>query len=343
MKPKNDYKSLVKDISSIFEESISDLKKGSNRYVLNANWQTGKKIVDVEQHGEERAVYGSNLLAKLSKDLNKLFGKGFSERNLQYARQFYRNYKLSELHFELGWTHYRVLLQVKEESDRKSLERKAISGDWSHRELLEYIKANRIGVDGKKTRKIGLLKRPQGVFNHYRSYENFSSNSARSVRNLDLGFNVFTEILFSSEGIKFKDGTIVEAIPKGKSFELRKSKVSENEIFTFKAFPERVVDGDTILVRIDLGFGIFTRQRLRLRGINSPEKNSKGGEKASAWLAKKLNPLKFIVIRTHGRDIYGRYLTDVLYSENFLKKEDVLREGIFLNNELLESNVAVVE
>lgn len=74
----------------------------------------------------------------------------------------------------------------------------------------------------------------------------------------------------------------------------------------------RVVDGDTIDVIIDMGFYIFTEQRLRLNGVDTPERGKPGYDAASAFVAAKLKGMKFKLI-THKGDKYGRFLADVFY------------------------------
>lgn len=66
---------------------------------------------------------------------------------------------------------------------------------------------NEDGTDAK----VGLLIRPEGVFNHYRIHENFSLDSASRMRNVDLGFNMFTELLLSGSAFEFNNGTIVKS------------------------------------------------------------------------------------------------------------------------------------
>lgn len=56
-------------------------------------YSIGKWIVDVQQKGECRAKYGSQVIKKLSDRLQKEFGKGFSKTNLEYIRRFYLMYK----------------------------------------------------------------------------------------------------------------------------------------------------------------------------------------------------------------------------------------------------------
>lgn len=71
-----------------------------------------------------------------------------------------------------------------------------------------------------------------------------------------------------------------------------------------------VVDGDTIDVEIDLGFKVSIRQRLRLNGLNTPEKGNPGFKEAKDWLTNKiLNQI--IMIKTSKISKFGYYLAEV--------------------------------
>ncbi|MBO6219048.1 MAG: hypothetical protein J6N81_05685 [Treponema sp.] len=71
------------------------------------------------QNGNERAEYGKTVLEGLSKKLTAEFGKGFDESNLRYMRLFYQTFKNCDtLRHELTWSHYRMLLRVKDETAR---------------------------------------------------------------------------------------------------------------------------------------------------------------------------------------------------------------------------------
>jgi endonuclease YncB( thermonuclease family) len=127
-----------------------------------------------------------------------------------------------------------------------------------------------------------------------------------------------------------------------------KLKRDPNPLYVYKAFVEKVVDGDTLLVRIDLGFTVFTEQRIRFRGINTEEiankkKKTKGTERATraqAFVQDKLKDIPFVVIKTYKTDIYGRYVGDVFYHPTLDKKEDIATQGFFLNDELLKAGLA---
>ncbi len=70
----------------------------------------------------------------------------------------------------------------------------------------------------------------------------------------------------------------------------------------------RVIDGDTLQVRIDLGFSIVIEQRLRLRGLDAPELGTGQGLATKRFVESRLKDCKFLIIKTHGSDKYDRYL-----------------------------------
>lgn len=73
-------------------------------------WERGRHIVEFEQAGQARAVYGQRLLPTLAQNLTAQFGKGFVERNLRHMRAFYGAFPIrNALRTELSWTHYRLL------------------------------------------------------------------------------------------------------------------------------------------------------------------------------------------------------------------------------------------
>ena len=112
-------------------------------------------------------------------------------------------------------------------------------------------------------------------------------------------------------------------------------------LYTYKANLERIIDGDTLLVNIDLGFSIFSQQRLRLRGLDCPELSTPEGLKSRKFVELKLKDVKFLIIKTYSQDLYGRYLVDVLYLTGDATEEDVMQRGFFLNQEILDAGMGV--
>ena len=137
-----EYKSVFKDISKIYEDAQESGNENWNQTSLYSNWKIGERIDEVEQAHRDRGNYGDSLLKQLSDDLNRRFGKGFSDRNLRYMRRFYQCYKKANINAQLAWSHYRTLLLVQDPDKRETLETQAIDANWSQRVLL--IRVNRV-------------------------------------------------------------------------------------------------------------------------------------------------------------------------------------------------------
>jgi len=93
-------------------------------------------------------------------------------------------------------------------------------------------------------------------------------------------------------------------------------------VYTYNAAVAYVVDGDTVDIMIDLGFRNFTKQRVRLAGIDAPEKNTEAGVNSKAWLVEQLiDPVtggRKVVVKSEkpgAGDKYGRYLATIYLPE----------------------------
>lgn len=103
-------------------------------------WEVGRHIVEFEQGGAARAVYGQRLLPELAKALTAEFGKGFDERNLRNMRGFYLAFPIrNAVRTELSWTHYRTLLRVDSDTARAWYMNEAAAQHWSSRALERQI------------------------------------------------------------------------------------------------------------------------------------------------------------------------------------------------------------
>ncbi len=103
----------------------------------------------------------------------------------------------------------------------------------------------------------------------------------------------------------------------------------------------RVIDGDTIIARIDLGFRTHKTETFRLRGIDAPEVTCALGQKAKAWVTARLKPCAYLVIKSYKQEKFGRYLADVFYKKEAGEdRERILKEGAFLNQQLLDEGLA---
>lgn len=89
----NEYSELLGNIGKLLEESRKAAIQKINNILVQTYWNIGKRIVEFEQDGKEKADYGSELLKRLSNDLKERHGKGFSKTNIYLMRLFYLKYE----------------------------------------------------------------------------------------------------------------------------------------------------------------------------------------------------------------------------------------------------------
>ena len=86
MKNENNFYS---EISELLNKARKNAYRTINTIMVQTYWEMGKRIVEEEQYGQNRANYGDYLITNLSRYLSDTIGKGFSEANLWNIRQFY--------------------------------------------------------------------------------------------------------------------------------------------------------------------------------------------------------------------------------------------------------------
>ena len=103
-------------------------------------WQIGKAIFEEQQQGKERAKYGEFLIKSLSKELEPQLGKGFSSRQLERYRQFYRVFPIaSALRTQFNWTHYKTLISIDNKDKREFYIAETENNNWTARQLERQI------------------------------------------------------------------------------------------------------------------------------------------------------------------------------------------------------------
>jgi len=142
-KSTNTYQELLNQISEAFVQGQRQAVISVNSFLINTYWKVGQYIVEYEQNGQERAVYGTKLLESLSKDLALKHGKGFSLSNIKRMRQFYITYPISaELPHQLSWTHWVELLKIDDPLERSFYLNQAAYENWSTTELIRQKKSS---------------------------------------------------------------------------------------------------------------------------------------------------------------------------------------------------------
>lgn len=144
---------FLKQVAQLLENARENVKTTVNLTMVYTYYEIGRKIVEEEQKGANRAEYGRHLLAELSEYLTKGYGKGFSADNLKLMRRFYTVYAHDEIgetvfpqfnglptvdtgrRFYLSWSHYLKLMRIKNVDERHFYEIEAAKNDWSLSEM----------------------------------------------------------------------------------------------------------------------------------------------------------------------------------------------------------------
>ncbi len=129
---------LYNQIKELLAIAKNKVLQSINSTMTKTYFEIGKLIVEEEQNGKERAVYGKQLIADLSQKLSTEFGKGFSATNLKQMRTFYLIYSKGQTvsdEFKLSWSHYLMLMRLENTDERKFYEIEAYENNWSLREL----------------------------------------------------------------------------------------------------------------------------------------------------------------------------------------------------------------
>ena len=154
----SEYVRLVSLISDVWEDAKGKAATAVNTELLDANWLTGRYIVEFEQGGNAKARYGEQLITNLSKDLTRLRGRGFSRSNLIYMRKFYLTFPKSEtVSHQLTWSHYFELLKCNDPMEMLFYMNECIKDGWKVRELKRQINSSLFQRLALSTDKEGLL------------------------------------------------------------------------------------------------------------------------------------------------------------------------------------------
>ncbi len=163
---------LYSKVSAIIERGRRYVATTANLAEVYAKFQIGKYIVEDEQAGHYRAQYGKRVLETLSAQLTEKYGEGWSYRNLREYKQFYNMYSstkdvpsadlmisgdgevnladtarqmpVSNLadtarHFILSWSHYLILMRIKNDDERRFYEIECARQQWSYRQLSRQV------------------------------------------------------------------------------------------------------------------------------------------------------------------------------------------------------------
>lgn len=136
----NKDKQFYTEIRQIIETARTNAIRSVDFSRVQMYWLLGKRIFEEEQQGKDRADYGAYLIRNLAEELTPLYGSGFSVRQLEQSRRFYRMYPIANaLRSQLNWTQYRLLIQIEDPCKREYYELESVNNAWTARETEQQI------------------------------------------------------------------------------------------------------------------------------------------------------------------------------------------------------------
>lgn len=329
--PQKFYDTLIAAIRREFQQGLARAQKAVNRHRVITYWRTGRHIhrflADVP--GPE-AVHLIPIADKLDYSLDVV----------RKILRFYRCFPKLPKNPPLSWSRYRALLTAPA-SQRTLLLKKAIVEDIGAEELYALISVSRRrGQPSSGTAASApKLDYKRGRLFTYKTLQGKHLKLEKGEIMVDCGFKWRHKVDVSADS-GLTGGHIIRSVKKGKGYELKYCNDDFSSLYTYKAEVARIVDADTFLLTIDTGFDNWLDSRVRLRGIDAPEISTALGRRAYRYVKKVLGN-RPVVIKSYKEEKYGRYLVDLFYMRTKVADpQQIAREGIFLNQELLDRGLA---
>lgn len=135
--------SVIADIKAIIAQSKDKAIRAVDHQRTQMYWHIGKRIFEEEQAGKDRADYGTFLIKYLSEQLQPEFGSGFSLRQIELFRQFYRTFPIANtLYSQLSWSQYKLLIRIDNQGQRDFYIAETVKNNWTVRQLERQIYSN---------------------------------------------------------------------------------------------------------------------------------------------------------------------------------------------------------
>ncbi|MEZ5104497.1 MAG: PDDEXK nuclease domain-containing protein [Draconibacterium sp.] len=134
---------LIADIKTIIVHARKNAVRAVDHQRTLMYWHIGKRIFEEEQEGKDRADYGKYLTEYIACELEPEFGSGFSKRQIELFRQFYRTFPITNtLYSQLSWSQYKLLIRLDTEEQREFYIAETIKNNWTVRQLERQIYSN---------------------------------------------------------------------------------------------------------------------------------------------------------------------------------------------------------
>ena len=325
--PVSQYNLLRDQIAAILDESKLETRQDAAWRRAESYWHIGDALLVAVFSHAERATYGNQTVANLAKELN------LARNELYDFLAFRRALPIVSSYRQLGWSHFRKIMRLPSQDERTYYARIANDEAWTLKELNA-----RIEEETYRTR----LERPLAV---EAGEDPFAGHPLRSRHGqlytyrllrsqldpddlvVDLGFGMRCRDSLTGLDNPQPGMTITSRLA-GKQYHFAANRTRRLKHWTYVAYIERIIDGDTLIATIDCGFGHETAPlRLRLRGIDTPELRFRAGTRARDYVIEVLSEVEFVIVTTSKTDTYGRWLADITYLPGEEDPQKVLKKG----------------
>jgi endonuclease YncB( thermonuclease family) len=307
---------------------------------LQTYWEAGRLIHQHLQHHQDEAGYGKQLMLKLARSL------GVGDELLYRVLRFYEAFPISSGRRKLSWTHYRTLARVPDKKKRLELETRAARENWNAEKLEKHVSlltaGNSAANDGESAaRRVHLLEPKRGKPGIYRIVADGEGLA------VDLGFTSYqslpSDLRSPSTDLRLKADDLITLTPSGQPRPAPDA--AKADLYTYPAEVLRVVDGDTLVLKIRLKQNHWLKEKVRVRGVDCPELDTPEGKAAKQFVETLVKEAQSVTVTTTKPDKWDRYLSDIFLTvpsphrgEGGRGPDEV--EELFLNNLLLENGHA---
>ncbi|CAN1574511.1 YhcG, N-terminal [Flavobacteriaceae bacterium] len=132
--------SIIPDIKSIIALAQDKAIRAVDNERTLMYWTIGKRIFEEEQQGKDRADYGTYLIQFIAQELEPEYGSGYSKRQIELFRQFYRTFPIANaLRSQLSWTHYKLIIRLDSQDKIDFYIAETVKNNWNTRQMERQI------------------------------------------------------------------------------------------------------------------------------------------------------------------------------------------------------------
>jgi endonuclease YncB( thermonuclease family) len=328
------YETLRDQVVQVLQAGKERAQRAVEEETLRTYHEIGCLLSNYALDNKERADYGAQTVTRLAQEVE------IGQTLLYQTLAFYRLEPILHTRVKLGWSHYRILLRAPSLEAQRYYRAGVETHGWSVRELEAQIKAGAfeiVAADSTAGEKVGKYRGLGALRGYIYSYRLAAIPGASALR-VDVGFGIYLDLGLAGLTAA-RTGQLVVSKKDAGTYGFEAVAGRKAAYYSYRARVLSVIDGDTLWLDVDCGFGVWTKQKVRLRGIDAPELPTAEGVRAKDFVVQALGAVSFVVVTTTKPDKYDRYLADVFYLPNEEDGQTVLEDGVFLNRALHEAGL----